>query len=174
MRIFGKKIDEIEETSQAGPARSRAIGVLYARSGLFQRAREAFRTAIFGDSAAGSLERALDVVPEREDVLHVLLDLGICLTLGARSPRDLALATRCLEKGLERLPGESRLRAEYLLRLALVHRLRGDLSAEKATAEAAFEDAPLLREEYGRMIQGTGARAGENDDARRFLVEGIR
>ena len=65
-------------------------------------------------------------------------------------------------------------RGEFVLRLALVNRLRGDLAAEKKWTQEAFRIAPFLRETYREMIAGEGARAGESTAVTAFLRRGLR
>ena len=171
-----KKIKAIEEAFAEGVEQDHEIGLLYARSGLFVEARRRFRTAIFGPPTADdkSLAEELEAVPEREEVPFLLFDLGIAFTLGAKSSQDLGMAVRCYEEGLDRLPEEvTPLRAEYLLHLALVHRLRGDLAQAKEASERAFTAVPTLRERYDLMVRGTGARAGELE-VMGYLRDGFR
>ena len=171
-----KKIKTIEEAYAEGAERDHEIGLLYAQSGLFAEARHRFRTAIFGAASIDDkpLDEELKAIPKRDDVPFLLFDLGIAFTLGAKSPKDLGMAVRCYQEGLNRLPEEvTPLRAEYLLHLALVHRLRGDLAQAKESSETAFATVPTLRERYDLMVRGTGGKAGEME-VRGYLRTGFR
>lgn len=174
------KEEKIKREEQPGAARDRAVGLLYARSGLFEQARRVLKRAIFGDAApageGADFERALDGVASKPEMPYLLYDLGICFTLGARSAVDLRAAVLCLEYALNLLPRDEELpeRGEFILRLALIHRLRGDLAAEKKWSEQAFQLNPALVSTYQQIIVGAGARAGENELIRRFLLKGLR
>ncbi len=173
-----RRVKEIEESDATGPERDRRIGLLHARSGLFDEARDIFVASILGESLPPEqLAARLPDAPDTAAAAWLLLDLGACLTLGARRPADLELAALAYREGLERLeePADSPLRAEYILRLALVHRLRGDLAAERTATETAFATTPTLRETYDEMVRGTGRRAGVGgSEERDFLLRGMR
>jgi hypothetical protein len=173
------RVTRLVEELPAGPERDRAIGALYTQSGLFDQARRAFEKAVFAvageEAPAGDLAAALDRLTPQPEIPYLLFDLGCCLTLGAGSPEDLTAASRCYERGLALLPGDDTPdRGEFVLRLALVNRLRGDLAAEKRWADEAFRLAPFLRETYRELVAGEGARAGENEALRGFLLKGLR
>ncbi len=175
-----QKEAEIEARDLPDLVRRRSLGVLYARSGLLGAAREAFQRSLFGAMAIPSnpaeLRGALARVPVETDAAEILADLGACIALGAPNPEDLIFAASCLESAIERMPegdgGPER--GESLLRLALIHRIRGDLVGERRWCEKAFREDPSMREVYRRLSTKDGRRAGENDAVRGFILQGVR
>lgn len=170
------RIREIELQVPPGSGRDRTIGLLYAQSGLFDRAQVSFKKALFGEKeiGAGALSSELEKLPETPETPYLLSDLAISLTMGASCPDDFTNAASCYRHAIDLLPESMPDRSEFLLRLALVHRLRGDLAAEKKWTRQAFAAAPFLRETYDEMVKGEGSRAGENDALKRFLLKGLK
>lgn len=176
-----KRAQEIAAAFDTHEDRHRELGLLYARNRLFGRARVEFEQALFGNGTVGLagelFDNALTALPDdRDDVPFLLMNYGVCVTLGEGTSDRLRLATRVYRLGLEKLPADDTLpeRADFLLRLALVHRLQGDLASEKNYRELAFDSDPTLRETYSDLVRGEGARAGANDHIREFLLAGLK
>jgi hypothetical protein len=172
---------EITDSLEDGPDRHRELGLLYARNRLFGRARLEFELALFGSQTDGldddAFDEALAALPDdRPDVPFLLMNYGTCVTLGEGDVDRLQLATRVYRLGLEKLPQDDTLpeRADFLLRLALVHRLQGDLASERTYRELAFGSDPTLRETYDDLVRGQGARAGADTGLREYLLGGLR
>lgn len=170
------RVQEIEKTFEEGPARQQAIGVLYARSGLLDEARAIFEKAVFGDGNPPSPEMAADwSAADDEEKAVLLTDLASCIALGHRSSGDLELSARYTELALSGFPPDARSeRGELMLRLALVHRLRGDLSAERSWREQAFALDPGLRTTYAGLVEEDGTVAGEEPRVFDYLRAGLR
>ncbi len=180
-----QKVAEIEAQDLPASLRGRSLGVLYARSGLLVAAREAFEWSLFGVSlleggdiptTPAELRAALARTPPEGDAAGLLFDLGVSIALGAPKSEDLILAASCLESAIERMPeGDTAPeRGEALLRLALVHRIRGDLAGERRWCESAFREDPSMREVYRRLSTQDGRRSGWNDAVRGFILKGVR
>jgi len=170
------RVQEIEKEVEEGPARDQAIGLLYARSGLFDEAKEIFQRAVFGGAKPPSSEETAGWSSAAGEEKFVLLsDLALCLALGHRSAKDLDLSARYTELALSGFPAEARSeRGELMLRLALVHRLRGDLSEERNWKQQAFVLDPSLRTTYAGLVETEGAVAGEERKVIDYLRAGLR
>ena len=170
------RVAEIMKEEEEGPARTQAIGLLYSRSGLFDDARRVFERALFGEAGPPEMKGLGEVGARLTDETAILLsDLGFCMALGARSPEDLHRAAGYTEIALSGLPdGASREKGELMLRLSLIHRLRGDLSAERSWSSRAFELDPILRSVYQTLIAPEGAVAGPEERILEFLRKGLR
>jgi len=175
-----KGVAELKKRYPEGPELDRALGVFYTRCGLLDRAREAFMRALFRNSSPPSSEadlvKALPTLPRDVQTAFLLADLGACLSLSARGPEQLSLAARLYKAALDRLPRRQDTPdwAELALRLAAVHRLRGDLASEKQWSDKAFALAPFLKKTYARLVAAQGARAGFNAALERFVLRGLR
>src|SRR5262249_55767475 len=117
--LFGanlrKRVEEIEKAVGDGPERDGAVGLLYAKSGLFEDARRAFERALLGCAKEGP------GAPWAQEKKAILLShLALCLTLGAHSSTDLESAARYSEMAIGCLDEDAREeKGELMLRLAL-------------------------------------------------------
>jgi hypothetical protein len=170
------RVAEIEKIVEEGPAREQAVGLLYARSGLLDEAREVFQKAVFGGGKPLSPEEtAVWSATAGEEKVVLLSDLALCLALGHRSTEDLDLSARYAELALSGFPPEARSeRGELMLRLALVHRLRGDLPAERSWKQQAFAIDPSMRTTYAGLVESEGTVAGEERKVIEYLRAGLR
>ena len=179
-KLFGEnlasRIAEIERTEDEGPAREQAKGLLYANSGLFDEARKILERAVFGDKDPPDAERLRQMGPQLGEEVRILLsDLALCVTLGARSKADLDVAVGYTEAAVSGVPeGAHREKGELMLRLALLHRLRGDLPAERACSLKAFGQDPALRETYQNLCATDGTVAGPEDKILDYLWNNVR
>ncbi|MBN1422721.1 MAG: hypothetical protein JXP34_28355 [Planctomycetes bacterium] len=139
----------------------RATGILYARAGLLPDARTAFEASIAA-----------------RPTFEAHYDLGICLTLSAEKPEDLADAVRHFREAIRLLaPDDLPGRAETLMRLALTQRLRGDREGEAEALALASAIDPSLEAQYAALVATDGTKAAEGmgtDESRAFLREGLR
>lgn len=168
------RVDELTRTLPAGLEREQAIGLVFAHSGLFGDAVRVLERAIFGEEgipATGLAAWQREVTPA---LAVLLVDLLVCLSSQARSARDLDYAVACGELALKGFPAASRDRSELLLRVALVHRLRGDLSQERAWCGRAFDADPSLSDVYKRLTAAGGPVAGPTEEILRYLRRGLR
>ncbi|HVR76747.1 MAG TPA: FHA domain-containing protein [Planctomycetota bacterium] len=173
---LSRRIGDIEQRHEPGSEREQEIGLLYAQSGLFAEARQVFERAIFGEKGPPEA-KALGGWASKvtEDVAILLANLSLCLTLGARSHEELDAAAGYGELAIQSLPGGAeREKGELMLRLALVHHLRGDLSAERSWSSKAFYLDPGLEATYRRLMSDEGPVAGTGDELRQFLRKGLR
>ena len=169
-----RRVAEVAKSTEAGAARDQAIGLVYARSGLFSRAVQVLERAIFGEkipSSTGLREWGKQLA---EETSILLADLAMCLSLGAHTQEDLDRAATCGEIASSGFPESSREKGELMLRVALVHRLRGDLLAERVWSARAFESDPGLGETYRRLTATGGPVAGPVEEIRAFLKRGLR
>jgi hypothetical protein len=181
MENLAQRIEEIESRQEAGPERAEAVGLLYAKSGLFEEGRRAFERALFGDGnpspgtgLTSPTETVVQASLSQEAKAALLADLALCLTLGSHSDADLESAARYSEMAIGCLAGGlAREKGEMMLRLAVVHRLRGDLAAEKSWTSKAFALNPLLEETYQRLVSSEGPVSGPDGEICRFLRQGF-
>ncbi|MBI4605186.1 MAG: FHA domain-containing protein [Planctomycetes bacterium] len=173
---LSKRVAEVAIGMDEGPARDQAVGRLYARSGLFDEARRVLERAVFGEegppqgSALRDWGRKLT-----EDAAVLLSDLALCVTLGADSASDYDSAVRYGELAVEGFSTAApREKGELMLRLGLVHRLRGDLAAERSWTSKAFALDPGLEATYRRLVASSGPVAGPAEAIREFLRLGLR
>ncbi len=171
---LSRRISEIEKSTEAGPARDQATGLLFARNGLFGEARRVFERAIFGEGGApggGAADWGNEL---KEETAILLADLALCITLGAHSRADLDAAARYGEAAADTFPPEAaREKGELMLKVALVHHLRGDLSAARAWSGKALRLDPALGETYRRLMTAEGPVAGPTDEILQFLRQGL-
>jgi hypothetical protein len=169
------KVAEIEGALE-GLAQEQAKALLFAESGLFEEAKKILEHAIFGDDTPEALS-AIEEVSSRltEEKAILLADLALCYTLGMRVSEDLKRAATCFQLAIEHFPVGARAeRAEMMLRLALVHRLRGDLLSERAWSSRAFELDPELENTYRTLIQAEAVVAGPAGKILRYLRRGFQ
>jgi pSer/pThr/pTyr-binding forkhead associated (FHA) protein len=164
----------------------RALARLYARSGLFAEAASVLEALLSGSSpgggtggtggtggAGGAEHGALAGESSRPsgDDAAVLFELTVCLALSG----DLERAALSGEAALEGLPADAALeRGEVSLRLALVHRLRGDLAAEKVHLEGALRLDPSLSSVYRSLLESDGTVSGREAPLRAYLLAALR
>src|SRR5262249_21725708 len=111
----------------------------------------------------------------QESRAALLSHLALCLTLGARSPTDLESAARYSEMAIGCLDEDARAeKGELMLRLALVHRLRGDLAAEKSWSSRAFVIDPALEATYKKLVASEGPVSGPEEKLLCFLRRSLR
>jgi hypothetical protein len=170
-----RRVEQISSEMPAGLEREQAIGLLYARSGLFQEARGIFERAVFGAAQPGGAQALREWGKQAtEDAAVLLVHLALCLSLGGHSSSDFDLSALYGELAVERLPSLSPFeRGELMLRVALVHRLRGDLPAERAWSQKAFAADPSLEAAYQRLISSGGPVAGPAEEVRDYLRLGL-
>jgi tetratricopeptide (TPR) repeat protein len=176
--LFLKNLERRAEELAAGLeglAREQMIGLLYARSGLYGEARAVFERALFGAAVprgAGAIAGwSGEVTPEFSIVLN---DLAIAASLGAHSQAELDEAAGYYELALRDLPDESPEKAEMLLRLGLILRMRGKLVEGNSIIDRAFLLAPGLDATYKALRAGDGSVAGESPEIWRYLKRGLR
>lgn len=181
-RNLQKKIDHIVRQEEPGRERAAALGHLYATSGLFAPAQRHYLEALFGADLPRALrnelgirKKAQELSPDDYEAVDLLFNTGICFTLGASLPADFQAAVGCYRAALDLLQDAEGApeQGEAHLRLALIHRLQGNLQKEKEWVEAAYRIEPGLREKYQELITGDGARAGENERLLAYLRSGL-
>ncbi len=174
------RLADLAASIEDSVARDRTAGVLYARSGLYADARRVFARALFGAEKippAAEIERALESWGEdrsadvrREEKAILLSDLAATLALGIENESDGTIAVRLTELAIATFPDEAEFeRAELMLRLALIHRLRGDLAEETRWLGSALEIDASLRSTYDGMTVGDGSVSGPEAAVRRYL-----
>ncbi len=173
------RLREIEQ-SEEGLGREQAKGRLLAESGFVEEARKVYEKALFGaPSSPEEIEAWFAERAERgleEDQAVLLADLGLCVALGPRSQSDLILAARCLELAISALGSiDGAGKAELMLRLALVHSLRGDIAARESWKTRAFAIEPSLRATYETLIASEGRVGTSGPDPRvvQYLRSGL-
>ncbi len=169
-------VEEIRRSQPEGPGRGLEEGLLYSRSGLFEDARRAFERALFGEEGPPEARRLEEWGKKlTEETAIILSDLAICLVQAPRSAGDLISAAGYQELALAGLSGGSAMeKGEMMLRLALIHRLRGDLSAERRFCQKAFGIDRALELTYKDLVAGGGPVAGTEEKVLRYLREGLR
>jgi len=155
------RVAAVRDRGGEPPAVLRATGILYARAGLLADARKAFEASI---AARATFEAHYD--------------LGICMTLSAAKPEDLAEAVRHFREAIRLLPPDDLPgRAEALMRLALTQRLRGDREGEAEALALASAIDPSLGARYTALLAADGTKASEGvgtDEAHAYLRESLR
>ncbi len=178
-----KKIKEIVEAEPEGRPRLSALAYLHASSGLFTSAQRYYLQALFGkvlppDERSSQKIRAKGKTlnPSDPNLIDLFLNSGICFTVGAKHDSDLDSAAGCYLAAIDRLPEEdlSGERAEAHLRLALIYRLQGHLEEEKRWMDLAVSSNSQLKETYKSIILGDGARAGENEQLLKYMIQGLK
>lgn len=171
-----KEIDEAE----VGLARDQAKARLLAEAGFIEEARKIYETALFG--APRSPEELEDWFAQRagqgleEEKAILLADLGLCIALGPRSRSDLVFAAACLETAIAALENiDAAGKAELMLRLALVHSLRGDIAERESWKSRAFAMEPSLRATYEALLATEGRVGASGPDPRisQYLRRGL-
>ncbi len=168
------RVAEVSRSTAEGPLRAQAIGRIYAHSGLFSQAVQVLYKAIFGNDGASHSSLREGRMPPSEETSTLLADLAVCLSLGAHSQEDLDRAAAYGEQASGGFPEGSREKGELMLRVALMHRLRGDLLAERIWSSRAFQSDPGLGETYRRLTAAGGPVAGPIDGIRGFLRSALR
>ena len=175
-RNLDRRVEEVAKVQEAGPARDLAVGLLYARSGLFDDARRIFEASLFVDKAprdAAGLDQWKKPVTEEVSVL--LSNLAVCITQCARAADVLGLAAACQRLAVQGVPdGDELEKGKVMLRLALIHRLRGDLAAERSACDGAFRIEPTLEAVYKDLVATGGPVSGPEERVLQFLREGLR
>ncbi len=171
-----RRVEEIRKVHGSGLEGDLAVGLLYTKSGLFNKARRIYERAVFGvniPAGVKDLESWNGKITEEKSIL--LSNLSICLTQERRSREDLNLAAAYQELAIQGLPEEAEFeKGEMMLRLALIHRLRGDLQEERLWCAKAFDIDLSLDSTYRNLIDSTGPLSGPEEKVLRFLLEGIR
>lgn len=174
------RVREIEAEGGDVTSTRHGVGLLYAQSGLFADARRILQSVVFeGIEETATIEQRLTKLRERgleEQDSVALLHLAIVATLdgnagGVPPPEAVAFAAAAVDGFPPEAVDE---RGEALLRLALVHRLRGDLAQERTTLERAIALRPGLEETYRALVTSDGRVAGPLGKFRRFLREALR
>lgn len=172
------RLQEIEKTEE-GLGREQAKGRLLAEAGFVEEARKVLERAVFGSAGPPRAEEIESWAGRgaggglTEDAAILLTDLGLCVALAPRSPSDLLVAARYLEAALSALGGlgDSE-RGQLMLRLALVHGLRGDIAERESWRSRAFALDPSLRLAYETLLERDGRVGTSGPDPR--ILEYLR
>lgn len=157
-----------------GLARQQVVAFHYSQAGLYGEAKIVLQRALFGQEAPSSPAAVVGWQDRlNEDQALLLHDLGITTLLDARSQEGRNMAAAYFELALAALPDDVPERGEMMLRLALIHRLRGDREEENRWKRRAIQRSPHLEDVYKRLITGTGNVAGESEVPLEFLKEGL-
>ena len=173
-----QKLEEIERTEDAGAAREQAKGRLLAEAGFVGEARKVLEQAVFGEGGPPALaELGRWASRLSEDVAVLLTDLALCVAMQERSRFDLELAARYIETALPAFAGLPAIdRGQIMLRLAVVHGMRGDVASREEWRRRAFELDPSLRGTWDILMASDGsvASATTDPDLIEFLRGGLR
>jgi hypothetical protein len=170
------RMAEIRRGRPEGPGRALEEGLLYSRCGLFDDARRVFELSLFGEKGPPEARLVKEWGKKVTEEMSVLLtDLAICMSLAPRSGADLAAAAAYQELALAGLPEQAVMeQGEMILRLALIHRLRGDLFSERECCQKAFGIDRALEQTYQNLIAAGGPLSGPEEKVLRFLRDGLR
>jgi len=155
-----------EEYEGLGLAQATAFA--YATSGLYDVAVSKLEAAIFSEPVPKTVDaiRAWSGKVTR-NMAYLLNDLAIAVTLAAEGQDGLGRAVEYYKLALGALPADIPEVGEMMLRLGLVHRLRGELVEADRWIEKALRADPELQHTYEALQRGDGAVAGiEGKDAR--------
>jgi len=170
------RVAEVRKDMGNGLEGDLEVGLIYANSGLFEEARGLYERALFGDrvpAGADDLQNRMKKITEEKAV--ILSNLAICIVQEPRSRQDLDLAAVYQELAIGGFPDEARFeRGEMMLRLALIHRLRGDLPMERAWTVKAFGIDTSLELTYRRLVESQGPLSGPEEKVLQYLQKGIR
>ncbi|MBN1443475.1 MAG: FHA domain-containing protein [Planctomycetes bacterium] len=174
LKNLSGKIEELDKDLE-GLARAQAVGLLYARSGLYSLAIESFEKAVFPGGAPQTRAEILGWQGEVGGETAVVLgNLALTLSLGARSSEELDRAAALFELSLRGIPEEYPERAEIMLRIALIRSLGGDILGVREWTARAYRIDPALERTFAALVEGDGTVAGENPRIFRYLEEGLR
>ena len=169
-----------EEYDGAELAQARAL--LYANAGLYLDAVDVLERELYGEDAPRSAEdirvraRGLWKGAVPFDAAVLLADLGLDVTLASSRKADLDRAVACLDIAISGFPDDLPEKAEMMLRLGLVHLIRGELGPYRRWKEEALARDPDLEPRLEALLKSTGAvaSAGESPRVAAFLKAGIR
>ena len=161
LREFGlARIKERVEAlrAQGTPEAEQQAGNLYAACGLLAEARKAFARALGGG-----------------DPFAVRFNTGEVLLLGTRNERSLRAAVDEFTAALSLVPaGDLAARADTLLRLALAHRLAGNVDGEREALAQAWAIDPSLKGEYEALFETSKKGTVLSPNVRNFLLRGLK
>ena len=131
--------------------------LLYTQAGFYKEAVHLLEEAVFGGPPPASPQalRAWD----REvtlDLAILLTDLALAVTLSSSTAAELDHAVEYYGLALTGLPEALPEKSECMLRLGLVHKMRGDLKAYREWTTRAIKREPRLRETLDRLERGDG------------------
>jgi hypothetical protein len=90
------------------------------------------------------------------DLAILLTDLALAVTLSSSTAAELDHAVEYYGLALTGLPEALPEKSECMLRLGLVHKMRGDLKAYREWTTRAITREPRLRETLDRLERGDG------------------
>lgn len=170
------------EDEYDGAELAQARAFLYADGGLYRDAVEVLESELYGEDVPRSPEdiraraqrRWKDELPFDSAVL--LGDLALDVTLASSGNAELDRAVAFLDLAISGFPEDLPEKAEMMLRLGLIHLLRGRLRPYQRWKDEAIARNRDLEPRLATILGSTGAvaTAGDNPRVEAFLRAGIR
>ena len=150
--------------------------LLYTQAGFYKEAVRLLEEAVFGGPAPASPQAVRSWGREVTlDLAILLTDLALAVTLSSSTAAELEQAVEYYGLALTGLPEALPEKSECMLRLGLVHKMRGDLKAYREWTSRAIKREPRLRETLDRLERGDGrvASSAPGRDVLDYLRAGM-
>lgn len=161
-------VDRLESRC-SGLELAQRSALLYTQAGFYKEAVRLLEEAVFGGPAPSSPQavRSWDGKVTL-DLAILLTDLALAVTLSSSTVAELDHAVEYYGLALAALPEELPEKSECMLRLGLVHKMRGDLRAYRKWTGRAIRREPRLQETLNRLERGDG-RVASGEPAEEVL-----